>query len=125
MPIDDREIGCARSALGDRSDSLHEADLRDALRVGQVLRQPGAGLVDVGIDLVRRERWRVNRHPAADVAADLADPHLLAMVAERAKPESQVVALMDVVARLLQREVLGPAEHVEIAHRCVRVALAG
>ena len=119
-----REVA-ARGALGGGSDSLHVPDLCEVLGVGHVLRQRAACLVDVGIDLVRRERRRVNRQAAADVAADLAHPHLLAVVAHRAQPEPQVVALVDVVARLLQREVLGPAEHVEVAHRCVRVALAG
>ena len=67
----------------------------------------------------------VHGQAAADVAADLADPHLLAVIAHRAQPQPQVVALVDVVARLLQGEVLRAAEQVEVAHRRIGVALAG
>ena len=73
------------------------------------------------IDLVRRERRRMDRHPAADVAADLADPDLLAVVTHRAAPEAQVIALVDVVARLLQRKVLWAPIQVQVADRRVRV----
>ena len=119
-----REVA-ARRAPGSGAHALHVPDLREVLRIGHVLRQGAAGLVDVGIDLVRRERRRVNRQATADVATDLAHPDLLAMVAHRTQPEPQVVALVDVVARLLQGEVLRAAEQVEIADRRVGVALAG
>jgi hypothetical protein len=42
----------------------------------------------------------------SDVAADLTHPHLLAMVVNGAQPEPQVIALMNVVAGFLQREIL-------------------
>ncbi|MNN46116.1 hypothetical protein D3C81_1604840 [compost metagenome] len=73
---------------------------------------------------MRGQRGRVDGQAAADVAADLADPDRLAAIAQGAEPEPQVVALVDGVARLLQREVLRAAEQVEIAHGRVEVALA-
>ena len=41
---------------------------------------------------------------ASYIAADLTNPYLLAVVAYRAQPQPQVIALMNVVAGLLQRE---------------------
>src|SRR4030095_3264962 len=64
----------ARCALGGGSDSLHVPDLCKVLRIGHVLCQGAACLVDVGIDLVGRERRRVNGQATADVTADLPHP---------------------------------------------------
>src|SRR5678816_2625540 len=65
----------------------------------------------------------MDSEPAGYVAADLAHPDGLAVVEHRAPPEAQVVALMDIVARLLQPDVLRPAKQVEVADRRVRVSL--
>ena len=62
---------------------------------------------------------------AADVAADLSRPHVLASIAQRAQPKSQVIALMNVVPRLLQRQVLRTTIQVEWADGGVAIALPG
>ena len=49
------------------------------------------------------------------IPANLSDPHQLIMIAHRAEPEAQVIALVYIVACLLQCEILGAAIQVQWA----------
>ena len=60
--------------------------------------------------------------PHTDIPADLSDKDRFALIAHRGVPEAQVIALMDIVARLLAGEILAAAFKVKRTHRRIPVA---
>ena len=67
---------------------------------------------------------RAARQPHADVAADLAYPHRLALEGHRRQPQPHVVALVHIAAALLQGHVLAAAEQIQGGDRGIAVAAA-
>ena len=94
------EVGVARQIVSRRcavalADAVDVAGGVDPSRLQQVLDHVVAGFVDVGIDAVSRQVPRLGRKADADIAADLADPHALAIEPQWREPESQVETLVD------------------------------
>jgi hypothetical protein len=114
----------ARRLRPGRADAADEADSVHRLRIGQILDQIAPGLVDVGVDHMRRDRGRLEGELDPDVAADLTDPDRLALEADRAQPEPGMVARVNAAPGLLGADVLVAAEGVEWADRRVAVARA-
>src|SRR5262249_9584716 len=86
-----------------------------------VLHQVVARLIHVGIDLVGDQNRRLPGETHSNVAADLSDPYVPALKAQRRSPQPQVVALMDRAADFLQSKILTTAEVEEAAHRRISI----
>ena len=93
----------------------------DPLGLAKILHTVVAGLVDIGIDAVGSQIPGPRRHPHADVAAHLADPHRPAVEGHLRQPQSEMEALVDRVPGSLQGDVLAAGEEMERADRRVAV----
>ena len=85
--------------------------------VDEILDQGGTSIIDVGIDAMGGQGLALGGEAAADVAADLTDGHRQSAVGHRRLPQSQVVALENIITGPLHRQVLGAAEQVQRADR--------
>src|SRR6266851_4263959 len=88
----------------------------DSAGLHQVIEYVIAGVIHIGIDLVRGQVPGFEREPYADVPTDLADPDRLALEPEGCHPQPQVEPFVDRLPRLLQREVLAASIHVQRTH---------
>jgi hypothetical protein len=77
------------------NDQMTIEELKAGLREDEILGQVIAGLIHVGINLMRGEIPGEGRKSNADVAANLADPNRLSVDGEGRQPQPEVVALVD------------------------------
>jgi hypothetical protein len=102
---------------GSRTDTAHDCKPLHRLLVQKALHHELSRLVHVRVDDVGRERRRLGGGLHADVAAHLSHPDRQPFAAERCQPEPDVIALGDVQAPTLQRDVLLAPERVQRTHR--------
>ena len=96
-----------------RSDATRVGKLSERLGVGKVLDEKLPGLINVRVNLVCRDR--LSREAHTDIATDLPDPNLFSLEAHGREPQSKVIALVNILADLLQRDILSASEYVKTA----------
>ena len=96
----EREVVPRRGAIAG-ADAIDVAGRFDAARMQQVFDDVVARFVNVGVDPMRGQIPSVHREPHADIAAHLAHPDPLLLVAQRREPQPQVQALVDRASRAL------------------------
>lgn len=105
-------------SLADAANISHQ---RDPARFEGVVQNIIAGIIDIGIDLVGGEVPGPKSEADADVTADLADPDRLALEPVGSDPETQMKALIDGFACLLQGKILTPSIDVKWTHWRVKI----
>ena len=95
------------------------AEFCERLGICDIFEQKFTGLIDIGVNLVRRNSLPCQ--PNSDIPADLTNPDRLTFIAHGREPQSQVIALVNVAPGFLQRSILCPSEHIQRADRRVAV----
>src|SRR4029077_4992968 len=80
-----------------------------------------AVLIHFWTDKMRRQIPGLRGQLDADVATDLANPHLKPVNRERGQPQPQMIPLADAVAGFSQRAVLLAPKDEQRADRCVEI----